>query len=92
MRATKEPVMSSYSDVIKRYVEAREAAIATSSVPAPRRGLPRTIAAWLETRAARRRLLSCYDLDPRLAADIGLTHIDIEFERTSPMWRPLRRR
>jgi uncharacterized protein YjiS (DUF1127 family) len=84
--------MSNYTDLIKRYTEAREAAIETSSVPAPRRSLWRTIALWFETWRARRRLLSCYDLDPRLAADIGLTHTDLQMERASPMWRPLRRR
>jgi uncharacterized protein YjiS (DUF1127 family) len=84
--------MSTYTDLTARFAAARETAVEAASVPTPRRGLLRTIATWFATRAARRRLLRCYDLDPRLAADIGLTHTDIELERASPLWRPLHRR
>lgn len=47
---------------------------------------------WLETRAARRRLLRHVELDPRLAADIGLTPGDLAVERRLPFWVPVRRR
>lgn len=60
--------------------------------PSPSPSWRRRLAQWLETRAARRRLLRYAELDPRLAADIGLTPGDLAVERLLPFWVPVRRR
>jgi uncharacterized protein YjiS (DUF1127 family) len=74
-----------------RSVTCIDAAPVSVSV-APRRtwlGLLRT---WLANARARRQLLHCQELDPRLARDIGLSKSDLARESTAPFWVPVRRR
>jgi uncharacterized protein YjiS (DUF1127 family) len=51
-----------------------------------------TLARRRSTYTERRRLLRYHALDQRLARDIGLTPGDIEVERHSPFWVPIRPR
>jgi len=59
---------------------------------APRRTWPGLLRIWLANARARRQLLHCQELDPRLARDIGLSKSDLARESTAPFWVPVRRR
>ena len=59
---------------------------------APRRSWLGLLRTWLANARARRQLLRCQELDPRLARDIGLSESDLLRESTAPFWKPVRRR
>ena len=53
---------------------------------APSSRLLSTVAGWLENQKARCTLFRSAALDPRFAADIGLTPDEIEWECSAPFW------
>jgi uncharacterized protein YjiS (DUF1127 family) len=59
---------------------------------APRRRWAGLLRDWLANARARRQLLRCQDLDPRLARDIGLSESDLLRESTARFWQPVQRR
>lgn len=54
-------------------------------------GWHRLLRSWLENHRARRRLGACAALDPRFAADIGLTPDELAIECRALFWTPLPR-
>ena len=68
-----------------------------AAVPLPAKQLPRRswldrARQWLANARARRKLVRCHELDPRLARDIGLSRSDLLRESMAPFWEPVRRR